>query len=68
MSLQKELFKNWNTYNFEASSKDTNSVINNTFKTIIFEVLRCSIGLESICTEFKTTYDKDFFDDLMKLK
>ncbi len=67
MTLHKELFRFYNTNNFESSSKVINPVINNVYKTISFELLRCSFSLEIVSKQFNIHYDQRFLNGIMNL-
>ncbi len=63
--LKKELFKFYNTYNFKAASQDSEAIVNDVAKAVTFEILRCSIALETIHTEFGSEYEKFITEDFL---
>lgn len=66
-SLDKEIFRFYNTWNYLDASKNADHIMNNTAKTISFEILRCAFAFEALAKVNQFTYDKKFSEELMKL-
>ena len=66
-TLDKEMFKFHNTWNYLDAGNNADQVMNNTIKTFSFEILRCVFAFETLAMVKQLVYDKGPVDEILKL-